>query len=56
MHHTDDLVKAHIDIHSNHIDLAELTGFSEEDSTGIDEQLDEFQLRPFIHFFSSCIY
>lgn len=42
VHHTDIPVTAHMDLHSDHIDLAELTGYSEEDSTGFDEQLDDF--------------
>lgn len=41
VHHTDTLVVTHLDITSEHLDIAELTKFSATDSikTGIDEQI-----------------
>ncbi|MFP4846681.1 AsmA-like C-terminal region-containing protein [Winogradskyella sp. PE311] len=39
IHHTNDSVVAHLDITSNLIDVAELTGFSIADSIGTDEQI-----------------
>jgi hypothetical protein len=39
IHHTDIPVYTHLDITSNSIDVAELTGFSKEENKGIDEQI-----------------
>lgn len=44
MHHTDQLVDAHLDITSKYIDLAELTSYSKKDSVGIDEQIEDLRL------------
>lgn len=44
VHHTNKPVTAHLDFHADYIDLAELTSFSEADSTGIDEQLEDFSV------------
>lgn len=44
VHHTNIPVKTHLDIQSNLIDLAELTGYSANDSTGIDEQIEDFSV------------
>jgi hypothetical protein len=52
VHHTDKPVRAHIEIESELIDLAELTGFSKGDSTGVDEQLQD--LRMGFSFLSSA--
>ncbi len=45
VHHTDMPVEAALDIKSNLLDLSELTGFSVGDSTGIDEQVEDFSLQ-----------
>ncbi|MEM8846635.1 MAG: AsmA-like C-terminal region-containing protein [Bacteroidota bacterium] len=39
VHHTDIPVTTHLEVESNLLDLAELTGYSEKDSTGLDEQI-----------------
>ena len=46
VHHTDVPVEAHLDITSNRMDVAELTGFSLQDSiqTGFDEQLENLRM------------
>ena len=44
VHHTNIPVVAHLDIESKLIDLAEITGFSEKDSSGIDEQIEDLNL------------
>lgn len=46
VHHTDTPVKAHLDITSKSLDIAELTGFSLQDTTqtGVDEQLKNLSL------------
>lgn len=46
VHHTDIPVEAHLDISSNSLDIAQLTGFSQTDSiqTGFDEQLENFSM------------
>lgn len=46
VHHTNTPVKAHLDITSNYLDIAELTGFSVLDSTGtgMDEQVENLSL------------
>jgi hypothetical protein len=46
VHHASTPVEAHLDITSNYLDIAELTGFSAEDSTqtGIDEQVKNLRL------------
>ncbi|NHF60367.1 AsmA-like C-terminal region-containing protein [Flavobacteriaceae bacterium TP-CH-4] len=46
VHHTDTPVEAHLDITSNYLDIAALTGFSAQDSTqtGFDEQLEHLSL------------
>ncbi|WP_299765478.1 AsmA-like C-terminal region-containing protein [uncultured Dokdonia sp.] len=46
VHHTSIPVKAHLDITSKYLDLAELTGFSKQDTiqTGVDEQIKELSL------------
>ena len=45
VHHTDIPVDAELEISSTLLDLAELTGFSKGDSTGIDEQIQNFSLQ-----------
>lgn len=46
LHHTNIPVETHLDIASNFLDIAELTGFSKQDSTqtGIDEQIKNLSL------------
>ncbi|TPN83440.1 AsmA family protein [Aquimarina algicola] len=46
VHHTNIPVEAHLDIVSNHLDIAQLTGFSKKDSTqtGLDEQIKDLKL------------
>lgn len=44
VHHTDDKVKAHLDISAKSIDIAELTKYSKKDSTGVDEQITDFSV------------
>ncbi len=46
VHHTNIPVEAHLDITSNYLDIAELTGFSVQDSTqtGFDEQVENLSL------------
>ncbi len=46
VHHTDTPVEAHLDITSNSLDIAALTGFSVQDSTqtGFDEQVENLSL------------
>ncbi|AXG68185.1 hypothetical protein KORDIASMS9_00375 [Kordia sp. SMS9] len=46
VHHTDIPVEAHFDISSKYLDIAELTGYSKQDSIqkGIDEQLENLSL------------
>jgi hypothetical protein len=44
VHHTNIPVVADIEIESNFFDIAELTGFSEKDSTGIDEQIEDLSV------------
>ncbi len=46
VHHTNIPVEAHLDIASNYLDIAELTGFSVQDSmrTGFDEQIENLNL------------
>jgi hypothetical protein len=46
IHHTNIPVEAHLDITSNNLDIAQLTGFSKQDTiqTGIDEQIKELSL------------
>lgn len=46
VHHTDIPVKAHLDITSNYLDIAQLTGFTKQDSTqtGFDEQVTDLSL------------
>ena len=46
VHHTDTPIEAHLDISSNNFDLAELTGFTKQDSIqkGIDEQIKDLSL------------
>jgi len=44
VHHTNIPVVAHLDIESKLIDLAEITRFSQEDSSGIDEQIEDLNL------------
>ena len=44
LHHTDLPVKVHLEIESDTIDIAELTNYSFEDSTGFDERIDNFSL------------
>ena len=44
LHHTDEPVEAHLYLSADRIDLAELSGFSAEDSTGIDEQIEDFRV------------
>ncbi len=46
VHHTNIPVEAHLDIASNYLDMAQLTGYSTQDSTqtGIDEQIENLSL------------
>lgn len=44
VHHTDIPVTTHFDIKSKMLDLAELTNYSEKDSTGINEQIEDLRL------------
>ena len=46
VHHTNNPVQAHLDIVSNHLNIAELTGYQKLDSipTGIDEQITNLSL------------
>lgn len=44
VHHTDTPVEAELNIRSNLFDIAELTGFSKGDSSGIDEQIEDLRL------------
>ncbi len=46
VHHTDIPVEAHLDIASKYLDIAQLTGFSSQDSTrtGVDEQIENLRL------------
>ena len=46
VHHTSTPVKAHLDISSNYLDIAQLTRFSAQDSvqTGFDEQIENLSL------------
>ncbi len=46
VHHTNIPVKAHLDISSNYLDIAQLTNFSIQDSTqtGFDEQIEDLSL------------
>ncbi len=44
VHHTDIPVEAELDIKSNFLDIAELTGFTKGDSTGVDEQVEDLRL------------
>ena len=44
VHHTNTPVEAELEISSNLLDIAELTGFTKGDSSGIDEQIKDLQL------------
>lgn len=44
VHHSPTPVEAHLDIRSEQIDIAELTHFSAEDSTGVNEQIKDLSL------------
>lgn len=44
VHHTKTPVNAHLEIKSEAIDVAELTEYSESDSTGVDEQIEDLSL------------
>ncbi len=44
LHHTDIPVIAHLEVESKMLDLAELTNYSEQDSTGINEQIEDLSL------------
>ncbi|MDH7448196.1 AsmA-like C-terminal region-containing protein [Aquimarina sp. 2201CG14-23] len=46
VHHTNIPIEAHLDITSNYVDIAQLTGFSEQDTTqtGFDEQIKDLSL------------
>jgi hypothetical protein len=46
VHHTNIPVEAHLGITSNYLDIAELTGFSKQDTvqTGVDEQIEKLSL------------
>lgn len=52
IHHTDIPVNAHLDIASKTIDLAEITNYSQKNSTGIDEKIED--LRVGLSFNSSA--
>ena len=44
VHHTDKPVTVHMDLASDYIDIAELTGFVPDDTIGFDEQLEDLSL------------
>lgn len=44
IHHTDIPVIAHLDVASKMLDIAELTKYSKQDSTGIDEKIEDLRL------------
>lgn len=44
VHHTNIPIEAHLDIASKTIDLAEITNYSEKDSTGIDEKIEDLKV------------
>lgn len=44
VHHADTPIEAELEINSNLLDIAELTGFSAADSTGVDEQIEDLRL------------
>jgi hypothetical protein len=44
VHHTDTPVEAELELSSKMLDIAELTGFTKGDSTGIDEQIEDLSL------------
>ena len=46
IHHSNSPVQAHVDISSNYLDIAQLTGYSAQDSsqTGVDEQVENLRL------------
>ena len=44
VHHTNVPVTAHMDITSNILDISELTQYSEKDSSGIDERIEDFSV------------
>lgn len=44
VHHTNIPVTAHLEVESKLLDLAELTNYSEEDSTGINEQIEDLRV------------
>ncbi len=44
MHHTSIPVEAHLEITSDVFDIAELTGFSAKDSTGVDERIEDLSV------------
>jgi hypothetical protein len=46
VHHTDIPVESHLDISSDYLDIAELTGYSDQDSIqrGLDEQIENLRL------------
>ncbi len=45
VHHTDLPVEVALDITSNMLDISELTSFSQIDSTGVDEQIEDLSLQ-----------
>lgn len=44
VHHTSIPVDAHLEIQSDVLDIAEITGFSAEDSTGVDEHIEDLSV------------
>lgn len=44
VHHTDIPVTAHLELEADMLDLAELSRYSESDSTGVDEQIEDFKM------------
>jgi len=44
IHHTSIPVNAHLNIESKRVDIAQLSGYSKADSTGVDEQIDDLSL------------
>ena len=44
VHHTNIPVQAELEVRSNMLDIAELTGFSEEENTGVDEQIEDLSV------------
>lgn len=44
VHHTNIPVDVHLDIKSNKLDISEITGYSKQDSSGVDEQIENLNV------------